>query len=368
MMRSWLTGRRDPFPATHNELTENRTATYRLASELGADAQFAATIHAQWERSCHGGRENVFLYLSRYAAEVTRKFSVLDVAEANDSLTEAFSLVAGREIPEGGTRLISASATLQVEDGHRRFAEQEADLTRQARFHADEAKVRMARLTTIRDMFLHDSASAALWWCEGRPERFLELAAHKDKFSTVVNLLHGTPVDHVEADQASELINVFLADLGPHHREYLLDQLARVFTSYDRPDLAGKLRSDKGCWAKRDLPGELPLYPFSGRQGRSLRRHATPATAANLDPNFADLWGRWRMPIDWQNVCCELSKYTRAPIRMSGESLAGRGLSRSSSRPLCQSITGSRRSGGCRRTARPNSILQTAGKGQGPMA
>jgi hypothetical protein len=242
MIRSWLTGRRDPFPATYNELAENRTATYRLASELGADAQFTAAIRAQWEPSGHGGKENVFLYLSRYAAEVTRKFSVLDVTETNDTLTGAFSRIAGSEIPGTGIRLISANATLQVEDGHRRFAEQEADLNRQARFHADDAKVKMARLTTIRDMFLHDSASAALWWSEGRPERLLELAAHKDKFSTVVNLLDGTAADRAEADQTSELINVFLADLGPHHREHLLDQLARVFASYDRPDLADKLR------------------------------------------------------------------------------------------------------------------------------
>jgi hypothetical protein len=45
-----------------------------------------------------------------------------------------------------------------------------------------------------------------------------------------------------EADQTSELISAFLADLAPHHREHLLDQLARVFASYDRPDLVDKLR------------------------------------------------------------------------------------------------------------------------------
>lgn len=243
MMRSWLTGRRDPFPATYNEPTESGTATYRLPSELGTDAQFTATIHAWWESSGGGGQENVFPYLAACGAEITRKFSVLDVTETNDALTRTLSRIAGSEVPGTGIRLISASASLQVEDGHSKFAEQEADLNRQTRIHVDDAKATMARLTTIRDMFLHDSASAALWWSEGRPERLLELAAHKDKFSTVVNLLHGTPVDHGEADQTSELINVFLANLGPQHREYLLDQLARVFTSYDRPDLADKLKA-----------------------------------------------------------------------------------------------------------------------------
>jgi len=31
-----------------------------------------------------------------------------------------------------------------------------------------------------------------------------------------------------------------------------------------------------------------------------------------LDLDFADLWGRWPTLIDWQNVFCEVSKYTRA--------------------------------------------------------
>lgn len=241
MRRSWLTGRRDPFPAA-NGVGESGSAAYRLPSELGADARFTAAIRAQWESSSHGGREIVFPYLAGQGVELTKNFSVLDVTEANDTLMRAFSQISGSEIPGTGIRLISASATLQVEDGHRQFAEQEADLNRQARFHADDAKVKMARLTTIRDMFLHDSASAALWWSEGKPERLLELAAHKDKFSTIVNLLYGTAADRAEADQTSELINVFLADLRPHHREHLLNQLARVFTSYDRPDLVDKLR------------------------------------------------------------------------------------------------------------------------------
>jgi hypothetical protein len=35
---------------------------------------------------------------------------------------------------------------------------------------------------------------------------------------------------------------VFLTGLGPEHREYPLNQLARVFVTYDRPDLAERLR------------------------------------------------------------------------------------------------------------------------------
>ena len=49
MIRSWLTGRRDPFPTAYDDPDESGSAAYRLASELGADAQFTATIRAQWE-------------------------------------------------------------------------------------------------------------------------------------------------------------------------------------------------------------------------------------------------------------------------------------------------------------------------------
>ena len=37
-------------------------------------------------------------------------------------------------------------------------------------------------------------------------------------------------------------------------------------------------------------------------EGRSLRW---------LGLQFEDLWGRWPTLIDWQNVFCEVSKYTR---------------------------------------------------------
>ena len=33
---------------------------------------------------------------------------------------------------------------------------------------------------------------------------------------------------------------------------------------------------------------------------------------ARLGLDFADLWGRWPTLVDWQNVLCEVSKYTRA--------------------------------------------------------
>ncbi len=39
---------------------------------------------------------------------------------------------------------------------------------------------------------------------------------------------------------------------------------------------------------------------------------SSPEHFTRLGLGFADLWGRWPALIDWQNVFCEVSKYTRA--------------------------------------------------------
>jgi hypothetical protein len=58
-------------------------------------------------------------------------------------------------------------------------------------------------------------------WDRATALRLRELAAHQDKFTTVVNVLDGMAADRAEADRTSELISTFLADLAPHHWEHL---------------------------------------------------------------------------------------------------------------------------------------------------
>jgi hypothetical protein len=241
-MLAWLTGRRDSFPSSYNDPAHSRDATYRLPSELGDDARFIATIGATWEPAGRGDQGLVLPYLRAVGEQVTRKFSVLDIADVHDALTMAFGRLRGHEIPEASARLDAVNATLRVEEADREFAQRKSDFNREALLQNDELQSRLARLTTIRDLFLRDSAMAGLWWSEGKPDRILDLAARKDSLDAVVSLFNGTAADRAEADRTGELINVFLTDLGPEYREYLLNQLARVFVSYERPDLADGLR------------------------------------------------------------------------------------------------------------------------------
>lgn len=241
MIRAWLTGRRDPFASPYREVSESGSATYYLPSNLGQDAPFTVVVNAVWEPSSRGNGDRVLPFLAGEGAKVTRGFSVINVDAAKDALIDTFKRMRGYQIPEVGAILISAAPEVRTDDHYRAFAQQKETLRLQALVHDEELKTKQAQLTRTRDMFLRDSAMAGLWWSQGQPDRLLELAAHKEKFGSVVSLLDGTAARNAEADRTGELINVFLADLRPEHREYLLGQLAQIFTGYGRQDLANQL-------------------------------------------------------------------------------------------------------------------------------
>jgi len=240
MMRSWLANARGSFPSADDGLPENGSATYRLSSELDK-ALFTASIYARWLPPGRGGRALVLPHLRQEGDAVTKRFSVLDVAAANDALNMTFARMHGREIPGAGVRLVNATAMLRVDEDHRDFAERKASIERQARLDAAEVEATLTRLVRVRDVFFRDSAMACLWWSDGKRDKFLELDTNKDKFGTIVNLLTGSPAGHAEADRIAGLIDLFLKDLGPDHREYLAGQLGQIFTGYARPDLASEL-------------------------------------------------------------------------------------------------------------------------------
>lgn len=230
MMRVWRYGR-DPFGPDYSNLSESDSATYRFESALGTCAQFTGTIDAQWTPSGNGGRRLVFNYLYSKATEVTRQYSVLDAALANEALTDTFDHLRGLDFPSSGVRLQGASAELRVDEGDQRYATKKAVIQKEKLLLAE-----------VRDTFLCDSATAGLWWANGDHDRVLELGAHRDEFAAAVNLVNGTADSQAEADNTGELISEFLRDLGPEHRNYLLGQLGKFFSSWGRDDLAERLR------------------------------------------------------------------------------------------------------------------------------
>jgi hypothetical protein len=83
---------------------------------------------------------------------------------------------------------------------------------------------------------------ARLWWSNGEPDRLLRVADNTGAFDTVLSLVGESGAGSAQADKIASLIERFLTDLGSSHRELLIAQLARVFASYQRSELAEELK------------------------------------------------------------------------------------------------------------------------------
>jgi hypothetical protein len=182
----------------------------------------------------------VFRSLREQGNAVTRRFSVLNTEAASDELNASF--IGTRLLPGTGIQLLSASASLSVAEKDRDFAAKQATIARQADADAAELAAKHTHLMRLRELFLRDTATAMLWWSDGDRDRMLGLADHEKQFDTMVRLITGSPHGTAPPDEIAPLVASFLADLGPDHRRFLISQLAKVFESYHRPDLAEELR------------------------------------------------------------------------------------------------------------------------------
>jgi hypothetical protein len=166
---------------------------------------------------------------------------VFDTAAAQDPLNSTYAALPG-EVSGAGVQLVSARAALDVAKDDLDFAERKASIQRQTTLDAASLEATQARLTKLRDLFLSDSAMAGLWWFNGEPDRLLQLESNAVKFEKVVSAVAESPSGAANANKIANLLECFLADLGPDHRELLIAQLAKIFTGYQRPELAEDLQ------------------------------------------------------------------------------------------------------------------------------
>jgi hypothetical protein len=226
--------------SVHDRSPDSGLRNYRLESDIEG-AFFSASIQAWWLPGGINSDGQVFQYIARHGNGVTRRFSVLDRSAANDAINAWFA--AQRTIPESGIELVSVRAELSVNDDVLAFAEQKAKIQRRTGIESADLEAKHAYLTRWRDLFLKDGVMARLWWLNGDPDRLLHLAEHDAKFDAIVNMIDGSDGQSAQPDQIAPIIDRFLAGLGPHHREYLIGQLAQILVNYERPDLAEELPS-----------------------------------------------------------------------------------------------------------------------------
>jgi hypothetical protein len=224
----------------HDRSPDTARRQYRLESDMEG-AYFGASIQAWWlpvAANCDG---QVFQYIGHHGNKVTKDFSVLDRSAANDALNAWFS--AQRPIPDSGIELVSARAELNVADEVLDFAGRKADIQRRTSVESADLEAKHAYLTRLRDLFLKDGGMARLWWLNGDPDRLLRLAEHTAEFDAIVNMIAGSQDRDAQPDHIAPIIDRFLTDLGPRHREYLIGQLGQIFISYEQSHLAEELRS-----------------------------------------------------------------------------------------------------------------------------
>lgn len=219
---------------------ESARREYRLDSAVQG-AYFSASIQAWWLPVGPDRASRVFQYLWAQARAVTTRFSVLDATAANDALNEFYAI--RRVIPDSDIQTVTARAVLEVAEKDREFAERKADIERRAIIEAADLEAKRAYLMRLRALFLGDAAMARLWWSNGDPDRVLRLGEHPEVFAAIVSSIAESSDSSVQPDKIAPLIGRFLADLGPHHREYLIGQLARIFENYQQQGLAEELRA-----------------------------------------------------------------------------------------------------------------------------
>ncbi|MEV4090704.1 hypothetical protein [Streptosporangium saharense] len=209
----------------------------RLLPSSSEDLFFRARIELTW--SLPRGTEpavdtETFADAARRAAST---FSVLHREEAESMVNLKLSQV------ETFPRPSRVRARLHVDAEITEFARERMLRDLETERYREVQQAGVSRLTALRDTMLRDGPTARLWWLNSDPGKLLELARHGDEFEKAIDSVSAGRGGGVEAAEApvAELIRLFLADLGPEYRQYLLQQIERVFRSYERHGLADRL-------------------------------------------------------------------------------------------------------------------------------
>lgn len=129
------------------------------------------------------------------------------------------------------------SAELTVSPEAQRAAQEWDELQRQLAMDRLRQEVELSELAYLREHILSQPSVARAYWLKHHPNAFGDLL--DDRFERIAEKLGRSNEDPNVA--IARVISDFLSDLGADQRQYLLAQLAKVFTSFERTDLAERL-------------------------------------------------------------------------------------------------------------------------------
>jgi hypothetical protein len=229
---------------SRRENTEAVPVEYRarLHSDLEG-AYFDATIFAYGALGPRGPLASAHVHqrLAETASQVTKRYSALRAAEASSAVTIALYKI--RQMNDLGVTFDNFYADLRAEPAAAELAARREQLIQDTALVREQQREQARRFAFLRDHFLASPQMARLWWLNNDPDKLLELGERTQSLENAVALLDDREVDTGQRDHIAQIIETFVAELAPEHRQHLIAQIGRVFQGYERTDLADQLYS-----------------------------------------------------------------------------------------------------------------------------
>ena len=212
----------------------------RLPSSV-SEAWFRANIQITWPSDRMPSvriRSYAEQRLREAAGRVTGGFTPLNTGEAGTELN--VTLQRHLDLPDVGVRLAGVSAELVAEPQAVELAERREAERREALQARETLLAKLERLRLFGDQVLADPVLARLWWLDGKIDKLPQMVDMDAVFEKAAVRM-GSDAASRPDDPVPDLIRTFLDGLGPEHRSLLVKQIAHVFVSYERSDLAESL-------------------------------------------------------------------------------------------------------------------------------
>jgi hypothetical protein len=185
------------------------------------------------------------------------KASLLESDELRAKLSKELSQA--RPVEKSGVAAWAECVAVHVDPEDRKAAQQRSDAERRAWQRTWQWDEERAAITYLSDL-LSDPVHATAWWFNGerdKVDKMVEVAEHfcelrdvlarKPTGSYTPEPRHQTPaVTHEPGDSLAQILADFDHDeLDPAAREQVSRQLFQLFRSYNRPDLADRIRDQQ---------------------------------------------------------------------------------------------------------------------------
>jgi hypothetical protein len=212
----------------------------RLPSDLEG-AYFEAAFFAYGALGPRGPLASAHVHqrLTEVAGDVSCRFSALRAAEASSAVTIALYRV--RQMNDLGVTFDNFYADLRAEPAAADLATRREQLIQDTTLVREQQREQARRFAFLRDQFLASPQMARLWWLNNDPEKLLQLGEKTQNLENVVALLDDREPDPGPADHVAQIIETFVSDLPPEHRQHLITQIGLILRGYERPDLADRL-------------------------------------------------------------------------------------------------------------------------------